>query len=334
MIGYPACSRVIHLVIRPKVATPFGKAGSLTITPGKRIWAALGYTGAVSVLWFIPAVRRDEFLRHHARQALGVTALGLLLLGAFLVAVAVFSYWLVQDRAVYEEYHGEAWLLFVFRKLALAWAVFPAFGALTALAARRWYLPGATCLGECRACRRATAILALTLAIAFLAAGGVGLYTAWITPAQGEVPVYVLYDNALDFPRPLFALGFRPLLRAGETAHGKGQVVLAPLTEASLVEALQHGRFIFLGAHGKARGLLLEGQWFPPARAAAMTKNPDLAYVYLASCDGGAQADSWRDALAPAEVHTFNRLSAVAEHLLWIWLRGPGIVRATALETP
>jgi hypothetical protein len=296
--------------------------------------AAAGYLGAAPIWLLLPMSRRDEFLRHHMRQALGILTLGFLLLAVFLLAVAIFSYWLVQDRAIYEDYHGEAWLLFVFRKLALAWAVFPVFGALTALAARCWFLPLATYLGENRLVRRATALWSIALAAALLTTGSTGLYMARHTPTQGAVPVHVLYDNTLGFPRSLFAFGFCPLLRAAEAAHGQGNVVLAPLTEESLVEALQHGRFIFLGAHGKARGLLLEGKWFPPERAAAMAKNPGLAYIYLASCDGGAQADSWRDALAPAEVHTYNRLTAVAEHILWIWRRGPAIVRATAGETP
>ena len=308
------------------------KGFSLTIPVGKRITTAIGYAGLAPVLILAPPLRRDAFTGHHLRQALGILAMGVLLLAAFLVAVAIFSFWLVQDRAIYEDFHGEAWLLFVFRKLAVAWAVFPAFGAVTALAARSWQLPLATFLGENSYIRRGTTALCLGMALLLGALASVGIYTSQQTPDTGPAPVYVLYDNTLGLPRPLFALGFRPLLRAGDKAYGAGQAVLAPLTEPNLTDALEHGRFVFLGAHGKARGLLLEGKWCPPERAAAMAKNSALAFVYLASCDGGAQADAWRDALAPAEVKTYNRLTAVVEHLLWVWFRGPGIVRETAQE--
>jgi hypothetical protein len=49
--------------------------------------------------------------------------------------------------------------------------------------------------------------------------------------------------------------------------------------------------------------------------------------VYNSACDSGSKAGEWEQALAPAEVRTFGRLSAVIEHLLWLWSEGPRRVR-------
>ena len=35
----------------------------------------------------------------------------------------------------------------------------------------------------------------------------------------------------------------------------------------------------------------------------------------------------------PAEVKTYNRLTAVVEHLWWIWREGPRRIRALAVES-
>jgi hypothetical protein len=48
-----------------------------------------------------------------------------------------------------------------------------------------------------------------------------------------------------------------------------------------------------------------------------------LRYVYNSGCDCGVKSAEWEKALAPAEVQTFGRLSAVAEHIRWLWTDGP-----------
>jgi hypothetical protein len=49
--------------------------------------------------------------------------------------------------------------------------------------------------------------------------------------------------------------------------------------------------------------------------------------VYNSACDGGEKAREWEQALAPAEVRTIGRLSAVAEHQLWLWTDAPRRIR-------
>ncbi len=54
---------------------------------------------------------------------------------------------------------------------------------------------------------------------------------------------------------------------------------------------------------------------------------PQLQLVYLAACDGGKKAAEWNVMFAPARVISFDRLSAVAEHIYWLWVRGPREIR-------
>jgi hypothetical protein len=62
-------------------------------------------------------------------------------------------------------------------------------------------------------------------------------------------------------------------------------------------------------------------------QATLLAPGEDLQFVYVTACDGGSKAAEWEQALAPAEVRTFGRLSAVLEHLLWLWSDGPRRVR-------
>jgi hypothetical protein len=64
-----------------------------------------------------------------------------------------------------------------------------------------------------------------------------------------------------------------------------------------------------------------------PGRWTFLEVGEDLRFVYNSSCDGGRKAEAWGRALAPAEVRTFDRLSAVAEHVLWLWSEAPRRVR-------
>ena len=86
-------------------------------------------------------------------------------------------------------------------------------------------------------------------------------------------------------------------------------------------------RFIYLGTHGTGRGLMLKEGWFTPKDLEAVAINPDLRFVYMSGCDSGQQRDGWVAAFAPAEVITYDRLSAVLEHAWWLWFRGPDKLR-------
>jgi hypothetical protein len=147
----------------------------------------------------------------------------------------------------------------------------------------------------------------------------------------------------------VFNLGFYRVALAATARWGRGSVVVAPLDERRLRLALRHGRFVFLACHGRGGVVETRSLWVAPPPAApggtarclclarregegcgpwvALAAGQDLQVVYNTACDGGSSAGAWQAALAPAEVKTFDRLSAVAEHVAWLWFVGPARVR-------
>jgi len=159
--------------------------------------------------------------------------------------------------------------------------------------------------------------------------------------------VYMLYDDMEIVPRWVFNLGFYRMSLSAREKWGPNNVVVAPLDELHLRLALRHGRFIVLACHG-IDGELISSRFriAPPAFATPsdpdahglcfayfddyrsdpwtfLDAGQDLRFVYNSGCDCGVRAAEWDKALAPAEVRTFGRLSAVAEHIGWLWTDGP-----------
>src|SRR5436190_10762741 len=58
-----------------------------------------------------------------------------------------------------------------------------------------------------------------------------------------------------------------------------------------------------------------------PVRGAMCGK--DLQFVYLSQCYGGRKSAEWQQALAPAEIVTFDRLSTDLEALWWLLVEAP-----------
>jgi hypothetical protein len=164
---------------------------------------------------------------------------------------------------------------------------------------------------------------------------------------------YLLYDDMGIVPRWVFNVGFYRIARAATERWGPGSVVVAPLDEHHLRLALDNGKFVFLACHGRDGDIVtpyisifphplitreLE-QWKHEVRViicdtgdpyqpwTALPSARSLQLVYNSACDGGAKAEQWEAAFAPAEVKTFDRLSTVAEHIVWLWYDGPDRVR-------
>jgi len=172
-------------------------------------------------------------------------------------------------------------------------------------------------------------LVALVLTVAILA-----FYATSIT-AEGDRPgqVYMIYDDMGFVPRWVFALGFMRISLAANERWGDESTVVALLSRTALRRAFAEGRLVFVACHG-AEGFVYtprdSNQWLDPSEVRPMEKGADLQEVYLAGCDLGARAKEWETALSPAQVMTFDRLSATAEHVGWLWLTGPE--RIAALE--
>jgi hypothetical protein len=166
---------------------------------------------------------------------------------------------------------------------------------------------------------------------------------------DGPAPVYVLYDDMDFFPRWVFQLGAYPIALTADARWGPGSTVVLPLRRPALDRALEHGRVVVLLCHGRD-GYVVSSHICvvaprPDAGAAVphevfahpvplngedwdvLPVGGRLQLAYITACDGGRNAAGWRGALAPAEVTTFDRLSAMLEHVYWLWLVAPGKMR-------
>jgi hypothetical protein len=337
--------------------TPDGVA----VRPGwrERLVAAGFYLGLAPLMRLFRVRRNHPFVEHHAAQALAAILVFLAVLAGYVLYGLGLSYLLVYRRDLYERIPplgGWATPLrdtFLFAPVFVAWFLGWVGGLLLALFGSRRALPLIGRLARRpRLCRLAFAGNVLLWAVAVLTAG-LALHASSLTRDDDEpAAVYVLYDDMGFVPRWVISLGFYRVSLAAREQWGPGSVVVAPLDEHHLRLALRHGRFVYLACHGQggdivtarlriappllveagptvAQGLYVadideEGRYGPWTWLPA---GEDLRFVYNAACDCGSKAREWEQTLAPAEVRTFGRLSAVVEHLLWLWTDGPRRVR-------
>jgi hypothetical protein len=269
------------------------------------------------------------------------------------------SYLLVYRRDLYERlpplggWDGPVRDVLLFAPAFLGWLVAWLGGLLLALFGSRRTLPLIKSIARRPLLLRSaiagnTSLLAATALTTALA-----LHTSSLTRDDDEpAAAYLLYDDMGVVPRWVMNLGFYRVSLAAQARWGPGSVVVAPLDEHHLRLALRHGRFVFLACHGQAGEITTQGLRITPSPLAEvgatamrglcvandkgddrygqwrfLEAGQDLRFVYNSACDSGSKAGEWEQALAPAEVRTFGRLSAVVEHLLWLWSDGPNRVR-------
>jgi hypothetical protein len=279
--------------------------------------------------WF-PKSRRaaSPFLQHHYSQAVSLFVLLAGLCASFVVVILLLSVALVYRRSLYEGAPIEGRILDVLWKLFLCWLVFWVYGACAAVLGSAHPMPVVQ-----RVARRPG-----LLRVGVLLAAGLQLLALLVTPfavhasllaRQDARPgtVYMLYEDVDTFPRWLFTLGFYRIALQSRAQFGPGETVVLRLSEETIQRAVSEGKFVFIGSHGGPRGLLLAKKWFKPEDIDRSKVNPELEYVYLTGCDSGTLADAWQKTLAPAEVVTFSRLTAVVEHIWWLWFEGPRVLQ-------
>lgn len=268
------------------------------------------------------------FLVHHRRQAMGIFLLLGLVVIVFVLAIVFLSYGMIFQRPFYDRTHPEGITLNITRKLFLCWVVFWAYGGALALLGSRLEMPLVSLLGRSKWPVRLGAGLMLVF-YAVLAVGvPVGVHASSLT-RQDAAPgkAYMLYENVDRFPRWMFTLAFYRISLAATERWGQGSVVVLRLSEDTLKRALAEANFVFIGSHGMKQGLLLKKGFIRPEDIRKMGVNPGLRFVYLTSCDSGAQKDTWEQVFSPARVVTYDRLTTVLEHFWWLLFEGPQVVR-------
>ena len=146
----------------------------------------------------------------------------------------------------------------------------------------------------------------------------------------GYIPIEKFY-NSYTPPRWTVNLFFYPILQAGANRWGQESIKVLPLSEITFREAIKNGRFIFVASHGGMEPGSFTASYLPyknflPSDILPGDTGPQLRYVYFAACYAGTLKTDWENALSPAQVRAFDRLSFVDEHFLWVWFRGAKVI--------
>lgn len=278
------------------------------------------------------ASRAGDRVTHHYCQAMGVTALGLLLFFGAIIDFSLLSWVITWESGIAQRWHLETIMNWIVMILGGLWALLYLAGVICALADATLRLPLASDIGNNKKWRRITVAVETGLLV-------VAALIIWIAvdslkqardfderPAQ----VYVLYDDMGFVPRGVLTLGSYRLAQAANARWGEGSTVVARLNTARLKHALANGKLVYLATHGGSEygGILYgERELYPKnMEDANLHPGPNLQYVYLSACYGGALEQEWQQAFSPAEVITFNRVSAVLEHAWWFWTKAPDVV--------
>ena len=158
--------------------------------------------------------------------------------------------------------------------------------------------------------------------------------------SQKPAKVYMLYDDMGFVPKWVFTLGFYRIQLAAQGKWGVGNVSIEPISQESLKEALSNASFIFLAVHGSGSyGKEYDGyfRFYNETRDKVYLYGPDqirsigignnLKFVYLSACYGGILEKEWSEVFNPAKIKSFNRISVYPEHIQWLWIKLPNILR-------
>jgi hypothetical protein len=289
-----------------------------------RARAAGFYLGSLPFYAFHPGRRSDTFSKFHYGQAASLILALAGLAFTLLITALVLSYLLVHHRDFYEGYQLERYSLGIIRKLFLAWAVFWGFGLCLAATGSTRPMPLLHRIAWRPAIWRAACVVLIGCY------GTIGILVPIAFHGETMAPVdhttgtvQLLYEDNGIFPRWLFLLAFYPMTSRATALWGDGSVAIQRFDRESAARAFAEANIIYLGTHGTEKGLMLKDGWLRPGDLEDITVNPALRFVYLSGCDSGQQRDGWLSALSPAEVVTYDRLSAVLEHVWWLWFRGP-----------
>ncbi len=297
----------------------------------ERAFAFSLYAGFLPLLFLRRSRTLSPYLAIHRSQALTLFAfLGLVFL-LLLLLVGALSYGMVYHRSLVESGPTEVWLLSFIRKLLIVWLVFWAYSVFRALRGSAVPVPYLSVLSSRRCLHRAGMATVIGAFMALIAVAPlVFIADVLVTDTVEQGSVFMVYEDQGKFPRCLFSLAVLPITLASTNCYGYGSMVLLPISPESIQTAVQHGVVVIIASHGTANGLLLKDGYFTPSDILPREKSDRLKYVYFAGCDSGTQRCAWEEALHPAQIYTYDRLTPVLEHLWWFWTKGPSVVCDTA----
>jgi hypothetical protein len=293
----------------------------------QRFLALSLYLGFAPSVWFCRKRFSSSYLNNHYGQSMALWGLLGTMTASLIFMVLVLSILMIRYQEWMESQTVEVWIISFGRKCLLVWLVFWLYSVWRCLRGIAVLVPYLAVLSMSFWFHRAGVACASLFFVAVTALVPLTIQADQLVvnhPDHGKI--YMLYDDLGIFPRGLFSVAMYRLAYEGQKKWGYGSAVLLPLDRDGINHALSTGIFVFVGSHGTAQGLLLRDGYYRPADVPE-NSGKDLAYVYLAGCDSGVQREAWEEALHPAKVKTYDRLTPTLEHLWWLWTEGPGIVR-------
>lgn len=306
---------------------------------GSRLLAAGCYLGLAPLLAVFRARREDGYVQHHVAQALvllgGLPAIAFFSLAVYLGEIL---YWYgahdrpswVQGDAFYKRFYVAAEIgagLYF-----LVWALLLVAGLVLAVIGSVRGIPLVRRLARSGRVQRASLIGCGLLLAGVLLLAAITWHAASLTRSDdAPAKVYMLYDDGIGgiVPRWVFALGMYRISLEAEKRWGPGQVVVAPLTEDRLRQALGHGRFVFLGAHGTS-GFVTAGDVYirpPPLKnrhyvqiSHGGTRSPEF---YLRTFEPGGRQSLYLFDLSPSEMKC-KEVMVNSENLRFVYVSACG----------
>ena len=317
-----------------------------------RLLSVACYLGLAPILWFFgPAYRKNDLLTHHLRYSLAFNFVVLCVLviqtavEAILI-LAIFTAmqsWIPASDANIWIFRMSMILIVPAVLFETVWNIAWTISLIGALVGRAWRMPLIAQIASSNAALQITVYSSILAYVFFLWLIGIGVDSVRLSKTQPEkADVYVLYTVGGYIPAeglyetytpPGWAvtMAFYPLVQAAIEEYGDEGVAVLPLSEATFNEAIQNGRFIFLASHGAVSPGALAISVAPyreygPSNVPQNLVGQELQFVYFAGCEAGHLESEWRRVLGLDDAIMFDRISYVAEHLLWVWTKSPTVI--------
>jgi len=290
-----------------------------------RMLCAFMYMGVAPIAYLFRYHHKSDFTRHHIRHALS---------SSFIIHVTFLFFIILRILAILLRIHREdiyhairieiveiIFFILTFSVLFIL-TVLSMFHAVKGKSARVPILSRASQ----KAWMPASMLLLSFVFFAFLLLIILlSCYSLSITPqSSNDAKVYMLYEDADFFPRWIFTLGFLPVTRKASTVLGPNSMCVCKWTNDTLKQAFSKGKFIFLATHGAGPGMIYANrQVYKATDAFKVSDGNQPHFIYITACSLGKGDDSWNRIFSGTEIISFNRWSAVLEHMWWLYSEGP-----------
>jgi hypothetical protein len=300
---------------------------STTDTPRllHRILCAFLYMGVAPVAFLLRFHHKSDFTSHHMRHALSSSFIMHVVFLIFFILGVLLSFLGIHRADIYYKIRIPIiyWSLFIITFSALLFLttislIYAIRGKSTKVLILRRISQKAWLPASMLSIFFASS--AFLLLLTFLSC-----YSLSITPqSNNEAKVYMLYDDADFYPRWVFTLGFLPITVKASNDLGPNSMCVCELTNETFKQAFSKGKFIVVATHGGGPGMIYANRQLYKAKDAYIASDGNRPhFIYLTACSLAKDDDSWNRAFSKTEIVSFNRRSAVLEHIWWLYFEGP-----------